>query len=746
MKIFKDVLNEIKRYLYSKNIRIIMFLTIISPILGYNIYQPATNSTTASIYLGNPTLAGGLVGTFIFSIYALYEWNIEKKNNIKIITDTIVNPIYKSIIKIISIIVIVFITVSISALVFVPYTIYKLNAQFNLLEYTQSFYILMFPSIIIGILLIISLYQIYNRVDLSIISFLIMVFFCISPFTYNEYLLRWINPLIPVFSSNFGNIFYFKTALYSRILWICISIGLYILSLLSIRVYEKNFIGSIGRNIKKIMIPIFGIGCILLSIALYLNEPFIDNGEIAVMDNIVSSGGMAISVSDDEEDKNNKNLILKYREFDVALDTKKGRINGVANYKIENKSNSSEELLFDISPGYKVEKILVNNSEIDFTDLNQAYDYGSRDIVVKLPEGNSYKIEIQYGGKIKIPFESRGMLLSGEITDEYIYIGGNRLYPKLAIEKVEDIPIKGNIRVSNKINLVSTGSIPKIIEEHSDGTNTWKVQTNGDKMTVFGGDYKYMELKDTSFPVRFYYGAKHESEFKNWDIESMLNEVMDYCTSLYGELPYTENHPLNLVMISAHFQGGGANENLSFMSEAFFTKEFLKDPLKGANALEVIAHEIIHQWWGVQRFMYDMENFDWSSEGITVYTSYRMMKDKYGEEYAKKNYIDIWKEEYVKTNNNFYLRNPGYMEKLPEMYLFNLQSQLISSNQYVKIPIQLLKAEKLLGGEDEMDRVLKKLFENGGVEMPPYITWQDFLDESGLVEEDLIIREEDLDV
>ena len=49
----------------------------------------------------------------------------------------------------------------------------------------------------------------------------------------------------------------------------------------------------------------------------------------------------------------------------------------------------------------------------------------------------------------------------------------------------------------------------------------------------------------------------------------------------------------------------------------------------------------------------------------------------------------------------------------------------------------MLKAERLVGGEAQMDEILKGLFQQGGTEMPPYLTWQDFLDACGLTEEQL---------
>ncbi len=134
----------------------------------------------------------------------------------------------------------------------------------------------------------------------------------------------------------------------------------------------------------------------------------------------------------------------------------------------------------------------------------------------------------------------------------------------------------------------------------------------------------------------------------------------------------------------------------------------------------------------------DMENTDWSSEGLTVYTTYRMMKEKYNEAYVKQFYIDQWLNSLAALRNNYFLRNPDMQSMLPDKYLLNLQQLVFDATIYNKMPLQILKAEQLIG-EAKMDEVLAGLFENGGTEMPPYVTWQDFLDACNLSEEELTL-------
>ena len=53
------------------------------------------------------------------------------------------------------------------------------------------------------------------------------------------------------------------------------------------------------------------------------------------------------------------------------------------------------------------------------------------------------------------------------------------------------------------------------------------------------------------------------------------------------------------------------------------------------------------------------------------------------------------------------------------------------------MPLKILKAEQLVGGEDAMDQILQTLFRRQPNPDYPYLTYQDFLTACGLREEEL---------
>lgn len=216
-----------------------------------------------------------------------------------------------------------------------------------------------------------------------------------------------------------------------------------------------------------------------------------------------------------------------------------------------------------------------------------------------------------------------------------------------------------------------------------------------------------------------------------------VQAVVDYCTEHYGALSFGAGGSLKLIQ-SRTSGGGYAADGASLLDEQDFTAANLGDSSKGAAAGEVMIHELVHQWWGLGN-MFDTagEDSSWSAEGLTVYTTYRIVKALYGEEYARENYIDQWQQAVDDYYLNFYVRNPAYLQMLPEEERLQISNSLRYVRQYCEMPLKILKAEQLVGGEQAMDTILNNLFNRELDPMYPYLSYQDFLEACGLKEEDL---------
>ena len=224
-----------------------------------------------------------------------------------------------------------------------------------------------------------------------------------------------------------------------------------------------------------------------------------------------------------------------------------------------------------------------------------------------------------------------------------------------------------------------------------------------------------------------------------------VKAVVDYCTEHYGTLSFGTGETLKLIQ-SRVAGGGYAGEGASLLDEADFTAANLADGQKGAVPGEVMLHELVHQWWGLGN-MFDVATADspWSAEGLTVYTTYRIVKELYGEEYAQENYVDKWREAVQDYSLNFYVRHPEYLSALPEAERLRIENSLSTVRLYSEMPLKILRAQELVGGEEAMDEILRGLFNREVDWNAPYLTYPEFLDACGLTEEDLDLAQ-DLDL
>ena len=99
--------------------------------------------------------------------------------------------------------------------------------------------------------------------------------------------------------------------------------------------------------------------------------------------------------------------------------------------------------------------------------------------------------------------------------------------------------------------------------------------------------------------------------------------------------------------------------------------------------------------------------------------------------------MDQWQQEVDDYFLNFYVRRPEYLEKLPEAERLNIAGSLSGVRHYSEMPLKILKAEQLVGGEAAMDQILRGLFNRELDPMYPYLTYEEFLDACALTEEDL---------
>lgn len=544
---------------------------------------------------------------------------------------------------------------------------------------------------------------------------------------HDNWLLRWVSPSLAYLSDDFGNVRRLRSLGWNRLFYFAALSSLFCFSMLCVRRYGKKLLASIRVNLHRIALPVLCVLFAGLSCCVYIFQPFMDKCPEEIdyesYDNVVPAEAALVSI-----------------HADVFPDLSAGRQHGIARYTLENPEARAQTLMFKINPGYTVTRAEANGEPLVWRILKDDA-INTRTLEVDIPEDKEIELEVEYGGfprEWSILSEMQG---EAEISRDYIYLANSDFAPSPHNFYTAD----GERPAFTASVTLPEGLIPVVFGSGSaqdagpseSGERKWELSSGGRNMIMYAGDYIYHSIETNGIDVDFYYSAKHERLMQSCDVENTIKRVFDYCTEHIGALDFSGEDKLKLIEIGA-VGGGYAGRGASVMSEDSFSAESLSDPVKGASGSEVLAHEIIHQWWGLGN-MFDQSGPGevWSSEGLTVYTTYRLMKSLYGEEYAKKFYVDEWQRRVDDYHLNFYVRHPEYLELLPEEYRAEIQNSLSQVRQYCEMPLKILKAETLVGGEESMDAILRSLFVRELNYEYPYLSYQDFLDACSLTEEDL---------
>ena len=724
MKTLKLFPLELGRLLQSRLTWLIVLLTVLSPAAGLVLYRPATSTTMLSLYLANPAMAGGVMGGVLFGALTVYELDRVSRSRADVLMDAAVSPLTMALTRLLALLAAAVGTLALTMLAWLPVSAGLIGSVFSGVDYALAYGLLMGLALPLSILAAGAAYQFTRRADLSLVLFAAFAALSLTVWA-DDWQLCWLNPCVWALSDDFSNFRVFRSVAWMRLTWLAALAGVWTVSYLCVRQYGKGLFGSLARGVRRAYRPVIALALLACSGTAYAAQPFIDhsNPDLTVMSfyEIPYAEGVTF-VS---------------RSAQVFPDTAAGTVTGRASYRFENTSGQEQSISFGVNPGYTISNVRVGGADVPFT-VSGYQEYNEARLEVTIPAEEQVELTMEYSG---FPQESLPTMQGGkELSDDYLCLENSALSPRVmnVLPGENGYPAAIEITLPASMTAVPFGSSEaEVVSENDDSTRTWRYEDNGAGGILYAGDYVREDIEAGGMTIQFYYGRKHQAVMEAAGAVDAVKAVVDYCTEHYGKLSFGSGETLKLIQ-SRVAGGGYATDGASLLDEADFTANNLGDAAKGGGAGEVMIHELVHQWWGLGN-MFDTSDSTspWSAEGLTVYTTYRIVKELYGEAYAQEHYVDQWQQAVDDYYLDFYVRCPEYLEGLPESVRLNISNSLSGMRQYCEMPLKILKAEQLVGGEEAMDQILNSLFNRELDPMYPYLTYQEFLDACGLTEEDL---------
>ena len=725
MKAIRLFLLELGRMLRSRLTWLVILLVVVSPAAGLVLYTPADAETMRSMYLANPALAGGVIGGILFGLLTVFELDRAARSRVDMLLDAAVSPHTMALVRLMALFAAAALAVAFALLAWLPVSLRLIGTVFDGTEYGLAYLLLMGLALLLAILAAASAYQITRRTDLSLVLFAAFAALSLTVWA-DDWQLCWLNPCVWAMSDDFTNFRLFRSVAYMRLTWLGILAGVWGISYLCIRCYGKGLPGSLRRGARRAYRPAIALLLLVCSETAYAAQPFYDhsNPDLNAAQLYELDYAQGVAFLD--------------RTIQLTPDTRSGTVAGRAVYRFQNTSGQGWTACFGVNPGYDL-TASVNGAAV--SAVRTGYEESNMALwEIAVPGNAQVELVLEYEGFPKDWNLSSTVQGDPEISGKYLCLENQNLAPYLlnVLPGEEGYPTTVEITLPDSMLAIPFGdSEAEVVAEHEDGTRTWRYTHNRAGGILYAGDYVREDIEAGGINVEFYYGRKHQAVMEAAGAADAVKTVVDYCTEHYGTLSFGTGETLKLIQ-SRVAGGGYAADGASLLDEADFTTANLGDTGKGAAPGETFIHELVHQWWGLGN-MFDTPAADspWSAEGLTVYTTYRIVKELYGEAYAREHYVDQWQQAVDDYYLNFYVRNPEYLERLPEEERLTISNSLSGVRQYSEMPLKILKAEQLVGGEAAMDQILRGLFNREIDPAYPFLTYQDFLEACHLTEEDL---------
>ena len=732
---FYLLFNEIRLLSRSKLTLTSVFLTALAAVLGLNAIDYANvhslmglAKTPLTVGLG-PAQYAGMAGSLLFAVLTLMLLSRDRRHKSTVILDTARNHSRLLAFRTAAVLFYGIIAVMLGALAVYVVQVFVLKIPFDPGVSLPALLAITLASIFFTVFLCSGLYLITDSLDLAFLVFCILFFIGIST---PNYLFLWVQSPAQIYSDFGGILPVFKLVLYNRLFWGFVSTGIFTAGLLCRRRYELDLGGSLKLNAKYVRVT--GLFLLLLSASLltYLNEPYINPN-----DSVFDTG-----LKVDEKVK----LIHVFP--DVQFFPEDESLSARVLYEFE-KEPGTEYIDFITNPGLHINAVAVNGAEEEIAGMaplpaSFAKIKGTDRIRVEVPaKAKNVTVDMSYAGKIKY---SSPVSFPGYISEESIYLmeESHWIFEPLTASKGM-IEIAGSVTAPKDMVVVVPGNLTGVLEERGRRTLKYSALSNGFSPGVFAGDYEVKKMRAGSTEVEFYYSPKHRAYIETLEIENHICNIVAYYEKNIGSYPYQE-YPLKIVETSIYNPGGHSTLNIVTLSEYVFNREmdrevrersdsFSPDPTSPEGHafildIDLLAHEFAHQWWGTGVRV--EEDSPWSSEGLVCYMAYKYVTEEFGSDISAVT-PGMWRKRVNSQEKSYYYTNPEMLENLPEKQRQRYELQTLKTELSGQMPLQLMRAEELLG-EDLFFARLSEIYAEYRFKS---LSYEEFLSSVELSEDDL---------
>lgn len=701
-----------------------------------------TGKTASDAFLVNAGQSSAFLGAFLFTILSLVQFNRDFKNNTDAIVLTSTDPVCHQIRRTLALICVAIVTVLLVSLFTFPYGMMKAGSYFQFATFLTSWFLIFLSALVITVLLASGFYMLTKRIESAFIIVTGLIFLSKlfeTMYTLNpSYLFYWVQTTADNFSDLITNQFQIDMLLWNRLFCLLLSLAIWTLGLCSQRRYGRGLFGSIIINCRRTWIPFLLVTALSLSAVSYGFEPVFDDSIPIDLSGTISSGtGIVVSYGGEQE-VGNPNLTLTNKVFNLDIDTKSRTLSGITRLQLKNATDKAQTLPVHTNTGIDIDGVLINSAEGKAV-RGKTGESSTANWSIELPAADEYEIEIDYSGRI-LNDNTILQRASYGISEGYVWLPSLGVAPGFDINVADDSAFSGTLSLDENLEPIFINGKPVKVDT-TDGKTEWQYTgiAGSQGSSIFAAEFMTRTFEAGGLNIELKYFKKHDRSIMDMDAVNVIKGALDYFTKVYGPLIYSES--LTMLELPAYVSGGFAGGNMSAMDETSFNAESYlpADALTpdSGGGIDVLVHEIAHQWWGLATMPMQDGTSNWSAEGITCYSTYSFMKQYFGEDYAQEHYVNGWRQGLNTYHNAFYIQHPEYLEKLSEADASNIMASFVNMKLYDIMPLMMLKGEEALGSAEAFQKELSKLYMT---HLGQPITYDDYLAATGLTKEAITLE------
>ncbi|HEX2786647.1 MAG TPA: M1 family aminopeptidase [Ignavibacteria bacterium] len=326
--------------------------------------------------------------------------------------------------------------------------------------------------------------------------------------------------------------------------------------------------------------------------------------------------------------KGDTNIDATYYKLFIQINLNPNSINAYTQINATSLKNSLSQVFLDLTNGLTVDSVIQNNNKVSWT-------HNSNKIFIDLKNsvsiGENISVTVYYHGLP--PLDNESFVFSTQSGAPLIWtlsepFGASDWFvcKNTPSDKADSSDVW--VKCSSELIAGSNGLLVETLN-NGDGTNTYKWSN---RYPIAQYLISLAVTNYTKYDIYFRYSSGDSLPIVNYIYPSNFNSVkpnidktplmLGFYTNVFGEYPF-----INEKYGHAQITWGGAMEHQTMSSMGTFIES-------------VIAHELVHQWFGDKITCEDWREI-WLNEGFATYGAALWGEHSYGKEYYRNDISQI---------------------------------------------------------------------------------------------------------